>query len=183
MVIAPDATLADVAAQVSEALQASGITATLSGGAAVSLYTQNEYQSKDLDFVTAAMLDDLKPVMTELGFAHTGNRRLSVFEHTGIEWYVEFVAAPVTFGDTTVRHEDCGRLNLPLGQLRVVTPTQCVMDRMAAVIAWGDEQSRDQAILVARNNPIDWAALNQWFLNEGQTEDEYRQFRVRVDAE
>jgi hypothetical protein len=33
--------------------------ATLSGGAAVSIYSNNAYQSQDLDFVTAAMLADI----------------------------------------------------------------------------------------------------------------------------
>jgi hypothetical protein len=52
-----DSTLSDVAAIVSDALQEAGIAATLSGGAAVSIYSNNEYQSKDLDFVTAAMVN------------------------------------------------------------------------------------------------------------------------------
>jgi hypothetical protein len=73
-------TLAELASIVSEALQAAGIVATLSGGSAVSLYTQNRYESEDLDFVTTAMLEDLRPVLEPLGFVHTGTPRLSVFE-------------------------------------------------------------------------------------------------------
>jgi hypothetical protein len=42
-----------------EGLAAAGITATLSGGAAVSIHSQNRYQSKDLDFATAAIHQDL----------------------------------------------------------------------------------------------------------------------------
>ena len=33
-----------------------GITATLSGGAAVAIYSDNKYESHDLDFVTAAII-------------------------------------------------------------------------------------------------------------------------------
>ncbi len=43
--------LTELAAIVSDALQRVGIVATLSGGAAVSIYTENRYQSEDLDFV------------------------------------------------------------------------------------------------------------------------------------
>ena len=55
-----------VAAIISGALQKAGIAATLSGGAVVSIYTDNEYQSKDLDFVTAATVDDLASVLAPL---------------------------------------------------------------------------------------------------------------------
>ncbi len=60
--ITPKSTLQDVAAIVSSSLEQAGIAATLSGGAAVSIYSDNQYQSKDLDFVTAAMLADVSPV-------------------------------------------------------------------------------------------------------------------------
>jgi hypothetical protein len=46
--------LEELAAIVSQALEAVGILATLSGGAAVSIYTNNRYQSEDLDFVSSA---------------------------------------------------------------------------------------------------------------------------------
>jgi hypothetical protein len=41
--------LKELAAIVSEALENAGITATLSGGAAVSIYSDNKYESEDLD--------------------------------------------------------------------------------------------------------------------------------------
>ena len=52
--------LEELAAVVSETLEKAGIIATLSGGAAVSIYSNNRYQSEDLDFVTAALVVDLK---------------------------------------------------------------------------------------------------------------------------
>jgi len=48
-------TLPELAAVVSEALEAADIIATLSGGAAVSIYTEYRYLSEDLDFVTIAL--------------------------------------------------------------------------------------------------------------------------------
>jgi len=53
MEIKRDTPAAEIAARVSQALEAASIKATLSGGGAVSIYTQNEYESKDLDFVTS----------------------------------------------------------------------------------------------------------------------------------
>ncbi len=52
-------TLVELAAIVSDALEREGIVATLSGGAAVSIYAENRYVSEDLDFVTVALVSEL----------------------------------------------------------------------------------------------------------------------------
>lgn len=44
-----ETSLQELAAIISQALEAEGLIATLSGGAAVSIYTANRYQSSDLD--------------------------------------------------------------------------------------------------------------------------------------
>ncbi len=62
----------------SGALEAAGIVATLSGGSAVSAYTENGYESADLDFVTSALRETLEPVLRPLGFVAAQNPRLSV---------------------------------------------------------------------------------------------------------
>lgn len=178
--ITASSTLEDVAAIVSSSLEHAGIAATLSGGAAVSIYSDNEYQSKDLDFVTAALIADLSPVLTELGFVHTGVPRMSQFSHPLVEWFVEFPPTPISFGHLYVTHEQCATIELPAGRLRIVTPTQSVMDRLAAVIAWKDAQSREQAILVAANNDIEWGELQVWFKNEGESDAEFERFQAAV---
>ena len=178
--ITANSTLLDVAAIVSSALEHAGITATLSGGAAVSIYSNNEYQSKDLDFVTAALIADLSPVLTELGFVHTGVPRMSQYSHPLVDWFVEFPPTPISFGHLYVTHEQCATIQLPAGTLRIVTPTQSVMDRLAAAIAWKDAQSRQQAILVAANNEIEWGDLRVWFKNEGVSDAEFERFRSAV---
>ena len=93
-----DTSLEELAAIVSEALEEAGITATLAGGAAVSIYSDNKYESVDLDFVTAALVDDLQTVLEPLGFVHKGRPRLSVFDHPETKWYLEFPPAPLSFG-------------------------------------------------------------------------------------
>ena len=175
-------TLPEVAALVSDALQNAGIAATLSGGSAVSIYTENAYQSRDLDFVTAALVVDLIPALAPLGFQHTGVPRLSQFDHPLIEWYLEFPPSPLTFGHLYVDHEDCAVIDLTVGQLRIITPTQSVMDRLAAAFAWTDAQSRELAILVAANQVVDWNALKQWFANEGESDAEFERFRNAVQV-
>lgn len=179
--ITENSTLEEIAAIVSDALEKAGITATLSGGSAVTIYTENEYLSRDLDFVTAAMNADLEPVLTRLGFEHTGVPRMSQFAHPKVKWYLEFPSSPLMFGHLFARPSDCAVMRLPIGELRIITPTQSVMDRLAATYAWSDMQSREQAVMVAAKQEIDWDALKIWFANEGETELEFHRFREAVE--
>lgn len=167
--IAPDTTLAELAATVSEALEAAGIVATLSGGAAVSLYSESRYQSSDLDFVTTALRDELEQALAPLGFVHRGSPRLSVFVHPETDWYLEFPAAPLTFGSTYVDVTQCARLSTPAGTIRVITPTHSVMDRLSAAAFWRDAQALEQARLVAahQSDRIDWEEIDRWVVAEG----------------
>lgn len=103
----------ELAAIVSEALEAAGIVATLSGGSAVSAYSENRYESADLDFVTTALQGDLAPVLEPLGFVHTGKPRHSVFEHPDTDWYLEFPPAPLAFGGYYVDVAQCGFFRPP----------------------------------------------------------------------
>jgi hypothetical protein len=181
--ITRDSTLQEVAAIISSSLEQAGIAATLSGGAVVSIYTDNAYQSKDLDFVTAAIVSDLTPVLESLGFVHTGIPRMSQFSHPLIEWFVEFSSTPISFGHLHVRHEDCATIETSAGSLRIITPTQSVMDRLAAAVAWNDAQSHEQAILVASHQEIDWDELSKWFTDEGESVAEFERFRDAVERQ
>jgi len=62
-VITEKTSLTELAGLVSAALEQQGIIATLSGGAAVSIYTDNRYVSEDLDFVTVALVKDLESAL------------------------------------------------------------------------------------------------------------------------
>lgn len=92
--------LEELAVIVSQALERAGIVATLSGGSAVSIYSNNRYQSHDLDFVTSADPERLRPVVASLGFRQTESRRL--YAHPQTAWLLEFPTGPLGFGQITV---------------------------------------------------------------------------------
>ncbi|TLM76772.1 MAG: hypothetical protein FDZ70_06335 [Actinobacteria bacterium] len=110
--------------------------------------------------MTSERLSVIAAAIQPLGFACTPGARQ--FEHPESDYYVEFPSGPLAFGQTVVRDEDACTVETPFGPLRVVTPTQCVMDRLAAYVHWRDNPSFDQAIMVARRQPIDWNALDAW---------------------
>ena len=128
---------------VSEALERAGIIAPLSGGAAMSMYTDNKYQTKDLDFVTTERTKALSVVLEPLGFQVSADGRHFMHEPSG--WLVEFPPGPLAFGDTMVNSADVPILNTAYGQVRVITPTQSLMDRLAAYFHWNQQRTlRDQ---------------------------------------
>jgi len=183
-VITEKTSLTELAGLVSAALEQQGIIATLSGGAAVSIYTDNRYVSEDLDFVTVALVKDLESALEPLGFVHTGRPRMSVFDHPNTHWYLEFPPAPIGFGGTYVDPSQCALIDTGVGKLRIITPTHSVMDRLIAAAAWNEPQSLEQALLVAelQKERIDWKQLDEFVLREAIRDDkQVREFYRNLD--
>jgi hypothetical protein len=170
-------TIEELAALVSTTLADVGISAVLSGGAVVSIYTNNEYESSDLDFISSASTSKIADVMTSLGFERSGR----MFSHPLTPLFVEFPAGPLAIGDELIRETEVGEKRTASGTIRLLTPTQCVMDRLAAYFHWNDLQSLDQAVMVASSQKISFAKLDAWARREGAT-DKLRKFKERLVA-
>ena len=54
----------------------------------------------------------------------------------------------------------------PSGKLRLLSPTDCVKDRLAAFFHWNDRQSLEQALLVAQAQQIDLEDIRRWSKSE-----------------
>ncbi len=155
----------ELAVLVSQALEAAGLTATLSGGGAVSVYTDNVYESADLDFVTAERRDALSEALAPLGFGLARDRGHFTHPDTGL--FLEFPPAPLEFASRTFSQDEMPGVDTPWGHLRVITPTVCVMDRLAAYWHWHDRQSWDQAVMVARRPEVEFDELVAYARDEG----------------
>lgn len=174
--IGPQTGIVELAAIVSQALEAAGVRATLSGGGAVSVHTENAYESADLDFVTSAGRAELEPVLEPLGFRLGDDRRH--FVHSQTPLFLEFPASPLEFGSVQVAHEDVPPIETPWGPLRVTTPTLCVMDRLSAFWHWKDRQSLDQAVMIATHREVDFSALEAFARSEGVESDALERLRA-----
>jgi hypothetical protein len=168
----------ELAALVSQALEAKGIRATLSGGGAVSIYTENLYESRDLDFVTSERRDRLAEVLATLGFSLASDRRH--FAHPGTDLFLEFPGAPLAFGHRVVEHDEIPKLETPWGEIRIVTPTLCVMDRLVAFWHWRDRQCWDQAVMVAERHAVDYDVLHEFAQEEGVDPRDIERLRERA---
>jgi len=161
-----DTALKDLAGIISSTLTEAGIEAILVGGAAVSIYSDNVYQTYDLDFMTRYSEKAISDALEPLGFKRRGMERH--WENPNTEFLIEFPGEDLSFGETDVSIESTATLSTPLGSVRVITPTQTIMDRLAAYIHWNDTQAYDQSVLIAQNNDIDWKELYEWVFNEGE---------------
>lgn len=145
-------------------LQERGIATVLSGGAAVSVYAGNQYVSKDLDLinVNAVHRKELMAAMAELGFVEQHR----YFKHPESEHIVEFPPGPLSIGDEPVKGIEVR--TFPTGSIRVISPTDCVKDRLAAYFHFGDQQGLQQAILVAQSIKVDLQDVKRWSEGEGK---------------
>jgi hypothetical protein len=178
--IGKDTSLQELAALISGALESAGIKAPLSGGGAVSLYSHNEYESFDLDFITSATTETIARAIKPLGFERVPGAR--EFEHPDTDLFAEFPPGPLAFGETVAQDSDATVLQTEFGPVRIITPTQSVMDRLAAYTHWNDRQALDQAVMVARRQNVEWSALRKWAASEGLGAETIASFRKRVEG-
>jgi hypothetical protein len=173
----------ELGAVVCDSLRKEGIDAFLSGGAVVSIYTENKYQSYDLDFVTIAERRKIHEVMIRLGFDRTESR---LYTHPRTEFAVEFPGAAFLIGDQPIR--EFAELKLPQGTLKLLTPTDCVKDRLAAYFHWNDRQGLNQAVAVALAHPVNTGDIESWSKREGMRSkfgdfiDSWKEARVYLRA-
>src|SRR5579885_2327998 len=89
-----------LACVISEALIKNGISAILVGGACVSIYSKNRYQSYDLDFVTFEELKLIEKTLAKIGFKRKGR----CFFHDDCPYLLDFVNPPITIGHEAIHH-------------------------------------------------------------------------------
>jgi hypothetical protein len=162
----------ELAAFVHTRLREQGVDVVLSGGASVSFYSGNKYVSKDLDLINIRLVkrQKIKAAMDELGFQERGRH----FVHPDSDFIVEFPDGPLSVGEEPVKKID--EIKLPTGNLRVISPTDCVKDRLAAFYFWGDQQCLAQAVMVTADNRIDFKELERWSKAEGKLK-EFQTFK------
>lgn len=161
------------AAAVCDRFERHGLTAVLTGGACVVIYAEGRYVSRDLDFVIAhpGRPGDVEAVLVELGFRAEGR----VYAHPDTDMVVDVGNRwPLAVGEEI--------LELPAPRLvsgrrlRMLSPTDCVKDRLAAFYHWDDRQALEQAVLVCRAQRVNMRNVGRWSRAEGM-EPRFQEFR------
>ena len=165
----------ELAAFVATHLRKFGIELVLSGGACVMIWSEGRYVSGDLDLISggATSRSSLRKALAEIGFVEQGRQ----FVHPDARFFVDCPPGPVALGREAPR--DIRTMEFATGRLRLLSPTDCVKDRLLAWYHWRDRQSLEQAALVAERNPVDLDELRAWSKREGKA-DAFEEIRGRL---
>lgn len=176
MKISRKTTVEELAAIVVEKLKEKKISAVLVGGAVVSLYTDNKYQSRDLDFISSADHALITEAMQELGF----NTSKKDFTHPNTDFTIEFPKGPLAIGDEEPVTPE-GKLKIGKTTIQLFSPTQSVMDRLIWFYSTNDRQCLDQAVWIATAQTIDIERVRRWSEREKESE-KFEIFLKRLKA-
>ena len=148
-------------------LENRNISVVLVGGAAVSMYTDNKYMSKDIDFISSDDHKKITSAMAELGFKSDGKD----FYHPNTSFTVEFPSGPLGIGDQVPIKPE-GRIKINGTSVKVFSPTQSIMDRLAWFYYSNDRQCLDQAVMIYLDHlqSVDLKKVKEWSKAEGQVE-------------
>lgn len=157
--------LKELAAFISQFLRENKVDCILSGGACVSIYTDNKYMSDDLDFVPYKTIDSkkLQELLSKIGFSP--KNRYYINKTT--KYFIEFPAPPPTISDDYIENENF--IEARGYSLKLLTPLDCVKDRLCSYFFFNDEQCMHQAILVIKEYDIDISEQKKWATKEGET--------------
>lgn len=167
--------MGELAAFVCSHLKNHDIDVILTGGGCVSIHTDGNFISYDLDFIEnlTSGRRNLKKVLSKIKF--TEHNRY--FQHPDTQFFLEFPTGPLAVGNEPPFK--IMNLIFETGHLSILSPTDCIKDRLAAYFHWDDRQCLDQAIQVANNNEIDLKEIKRWAVNEGN-EAKFNDFRQKL---
>ena len=156
----------ELAGLVCQTLRRAGITVTLTGGACVAIWSRGKYVSHDLDFVEEGPVPRRRvtEVLGSIGFQPKGRH----YVHPETPFFVEFPTGPLMVGEERI--ERVVERDTAGGRLRLLSPTDCVKDRLPAFFHWNDRQALEQAVLVATAELVDLKDVRRW--SEGEREAE-----------
>lgn len=170
MKITKSTTRKQMAAAVVAQLEKHEISCVLVGGACVSIYTNGRHESKDLDFISPYSHQSIAKALEEIGFVKKGR----YFHHPNSEMYVEFPTGPVAIGnEVPVKPE--GTLKVGKTSIKMYSPTQSVMDRLAAWFHWNDRRSLIHAIWICEKHLVNIGKIKRWAAKENAA-DKFDQF-------
>ena len=148
-------------------LKKKGIDTILVGGAVVSIYSNGLYHSGDLDFVRVSLfVTKLEETMNEIGFAKHGRHYI----HPECKHLiVEFPGGPpLGIGEDNTIVPDEVEVDGTI--IKILSPTDCVKDRLASYIHFNAPECLDQAVLVASHHDVNFTSIKKWCKNEGSPE-------------
>jgi len=165
--------ISELAAVINNKFAEHSMKTILVGGACVAIYSNNRYLSYDLDFVTFEHSEKIRKALSELRFVSKGKH----FARDDCLYFIEFVSPPVAIGKELINKFKA--LDTPFGHVVLLTPTDCVKDRLASFFHWQDAQALDQAVMVVQDQEINFREIEKWARAENHL-DKFKEFIKRL---
>jgi hypothetical protein len=161
---------AELAALVVTTLATAGIDVVLVGGSCVCVYTSERFGSFDLDFIdmSYARKREIAAALDKIGFSPRGASKY--FERADCQWSIEFPSAPLAIGHEQIPSKRVAELETAMGKVRLLSPTDCIKDRLLWWYLENDGQCWEQAVDIAHNHKVHWSDLKAWHEGEGYIE-------------
>ena len=98
----------------------------------------------------------------------SGGACVTIYKNQSTQYFVEFPPPPPTISNDYIADENF--IEARGCKLKLLTPLDCVKDRLCSYFYFNDEQCLDQAILVAKDLNINLSEIEKWAKGEGEME-------------
>ena len=88
--------------------------------------------------------------------------------HPNSNFFVEFPPGPLSVGSERIEAKT--EIKIHGQRLKLLSPTESVMDRLAAYFFWNDRQGLDQALWISEKHPVKMDRVRAWSKKEGALE-------------
>ena len=150
--------LKEAAATIFARLDRNGHEPILAGQACAAIYGGGGIRSHALEFVIRDFTaQQINALMAELGFAL---KEMRTYANPACPFEVIIAPTPLTVGDDVVA--DARVIKTSGGPLRMLTPTDCVRQRLSMFYRWGDRAALAEAVQVAKRQPVDLDLVKRW---------------------
>lgn len=128
-------------------LESEKVGVTLVGGGVATIYSKGKYLSGDLDFVLDSLFMEhgtVEKKLLQIGFVKKG----VIYRHPRCRFTLEYKSPPIEIGeDSRVVPEEVesGGVNI-----KILTPTDCIKDRLNKYVLYKDRDAFDAAVDVAK---------------------------------
>lgn len=151
---------------VASELNKAGIKTVLVGGAVAAIYSNGVYRSGDLDIVIDSYLlkdETIANVMQNIGFKKEGRHwKREDCQHL----FIEFIRPPVAICDDYKIKPEKFLVNKQ--ELFILSPKDCVRDRLAGYVYFKSAECLEQAALVATAKHVKLDTLTEWAKSESK---------------
>lgn len=150
--------ISQVAAVISSYMEEQGYEPVLTGKSCAAIHAGTSIHPKTLDFIVRDFTnDEVAETMAGVGFLDSGHR---TFSNKYCPYEVLLTTHPVVVGDDVV--SDVKVMRTAKGPLKLLTPTDCVRQRLSMFYRWNDREALDDALKVARKHEIDMDLVRRW---------------------